>query len=70
MTSSDNLAAIQLAQEAKAMSVNPARSSALDKAEAILAAEIQCLWYEFTPFEIGCDEVGGESICGAFAVFW
>ncbi|KAH8099985.1 FabD/lysophospholipase-like protein [Cristinia sonorae] len=58
VTSSDNIVAIQLAEKEKALSVDAARTTLLDKAEATLAKEIRCLWYEFTPFEIGCDEVG------------
>lgn len=24
-----------------------------------IEADVQHLWYEFTPFEVGCDEIGG-----------
>ena len=32
----------------------------LEKKEAQLQSEAQYLWFEFTPFETGCDELGGK----------
>ena len=28
--------------------------------EQYLAQDIRWLWYEFTPYEVGCDEIGGK----------
>ena len=60
VTSSENVVALQLAQKEKALSTNAEEQAMLDRAENTLVREVRCLWYEFTPFEIGCDEVGGE----------
>ena len=33
-----------------------------------LANGSHCLWYEFTPYEIGCDELGGGCLNGVLSV--
>ena len=60
VTTFDTFAALQLAQKEKLLSVDAQKSELLDRVENTLARDIRCLWYEFTPFEIGSDEVGGE----------
>ncbi|TCD70189.1 hypothetical protein EIP91_004368 [Steccherinum ochraceum] len=58
VTSPENAAALELAQKEKSVAVDAAQSDILETVEANLASDIRCLWYEFTPFEVGCDEVG------------
>ena len=42
------------------MAVRPDRESLLEEQQVHLEEETRFLWYEFTPYEIGCDEIGGE----------
>lgn len=42
-------------------SVDPNQRYVLGEAQSRLEDETKCLWYEFTPFEVGCDEIGGTS---------
>ena len=43
------------------VAVDKEHAAILDQAKMKLEQSIRCLWYEFTPYEIGCDEVGGQS---------
>ena len=45
----------------KAVSVDKDRARSLGSEHDRLAQSIRWLWYEFTPYEVGCDEIGGES---------
>ncbi|KAI0635382.1 FabD/lysophospholipase-like protein [Trametes polyzona] len=42
----------------KALSVDEERAKSLDNEQARLEHSIRWLWYEFTPYEVGCDEIG------------
>jgi cytosolic phospholipase A2 len=59
--------AIQAMQELQAeedSGVGMNRMTILEEAKHILKeASSQYLWYEFTPYEVGCDEIGGERFC-------
>lgn len=44
----------------KALSIRNQRSRSLDSEQARLEQDIRWLWYEFTPYEVGCDEIGGR----------
>ncbi|KAI0644024.1 FabD/lysophospholipase-like protein [Trametes meyenii] len=44
--------------EEKAFSISPWRERALENKQERLEKEIRWLWYEFTPYEVGCDEIG------------
>ena len=44
--------------------VGPHGMTALEAAKNILKdASSRYLWYEFTPYEIGCDEICGLYLC-------
>lgn len=43
------------------MTISPHRESLLKQEQERLEADARFLWYEFTPYEIGCDEIGGKS---------
>ncbi|TBU41999.1 FabD/lysophospholipase-like protein [Dichomitus squalens] len=45
-------------EEARSRSVDSDRSNLLQREQESLARSIRWLWYEFTPYEIGCDEIG------------
>ncbi|KIP11177.1 hypothetical protein PHLGIDRAFT_114837 [Phlebiopsis gigantea 11061_1 CR5-6] len=46
-------------QSEKSRSVDPARADALEKAQSYVSdTASRFFWYEFTPYEIGCDEIG------------
>ena len=45
----------------KAVSVDKDRARSLGSEHDRLAQSIRWLWYEFTPYEVGCDEIGGMS---------
>ena len=45
----------------KAVSVDKDRARSLGSEHDRLAQSIRWLWYEFTPYEVGCDEIGGKS---------
>jgi hypothetical protein len=38
--------------------VDPSRYELLKKEEEELQRKTKWLWYEFTPYEVGCDELG------------
>ncbi len=44
----------------KALSIRSQRPQSLDSAQTRLERDIRWLWYEFTPYEVGCDEIGGR----------
>lgn len=44
----------------QATSVDSDRAQSLSSEHERLARSIRWLWYEFTPFEVGCDEIGGK----------
>ncbi|THH27869.1 hypothetical protein EUX98_g6326 [Antrodiella citrinella] len=50
---------MQLARtKKKTFLVDAEETDVLEEVETNLAKEIRTLWYEFTPLEIGCDEIG------------
>ena len=61
VTPPDKAEAIREVENERAVSVDRSRVRSLDQEEARLAQSIRWLWYEFTPYEVGCDEIGGES---------
>ena len=61
VTPPDKAEAIREVENERAVSVDRSRMRSLDQEEARLAQSIRWLWYEFTPYEVGCDEIGGES---------
>lgn len=42
------------------VAIDDTHAAALDQAKTQLEQSVRCLWYEFTPYEIGCDELGGQ----------
>ncbi|OJT06010.1 Cytosolic phospholipase A2 zeta [Trametes pubescens] len=42
----------------KALSIRSQRPQSLDSEQTRLERDIRWLWYEFTPYEVGCDEIG------------
>lgn len=52
------LQAIREVIQERERSVDKDRQTVLGEAQSRLEDETRCLWYEFTPFEIGCDEIG------------
>ena len=61
VTPPENAAAVLEVEDEKAMSVDRERTEILEEERRRLAQDIRWLWYEFTPYEVGCDEIGGES---------
>ncbi|THG96596.1 hypothetical protein EW026_g5257, partial [Hermanssonia centrifuga] len=50
--------AIRELQAKRITAVDEDRAVSLDQEKIRLADATRCLWYEFTPYEIGCDEIG------------
>lgn len=46
-------------KEEQAMSVNADRQRLLKEEEKEIEQLSSWLWFEFTPYEVGCDELGG-----------
>ena len=47
-------------EKEQSSSVDVTRKRRLGEEHDRLAQSIRWLWYEFTPYEVGCDELGGE----------
>ncbi|KAI0699790.1 FabD/lysophospholipase-like protein [Cerioporus squamosus] len=58
VTPPEKAEAIVEVEDEKAVSVDQDRAQSLDNERARLAQSIRWLWYEFTPYEVGCDELG------------
>ncbi|KAI0354075.1 FabD/lysophospholipase-like protein [Trametes cingulata] len=58
VTPPEKAEAIKEVADEKALSVDSDRAESLDKEQQHLEREIRWLWYEFTPYEVGCDELG------------
>lgn len=55
--------AIRDLQSEKVVEMDSKRSDILEQAQAYVSdISSRFFWYEFTPYEIGCDEIGGESV--------
>ncbi|OBZ72357.1 Cytosolic phospholipase A2 [Grifola frondosa] len=71
-TPMDKAQALRDIKAKKTRSVNSTREDALSQEQGSLEHDFRCLWYEFTPYEIGCDEIGGKNdydrtfLCGQF----
>jgi cytosolic phospholipase A2 len=48
--------------------VDASRDKAFQQQEKDVDSKAKWLWYEFTPFEVGCDELGGEMFLRPFHV--
>lgn len=48
------------AKDKERVSVDADRKEVLHQEEREIAQQIPWLWFEFTPFEVGCDELGGK----------
>lgn len=46
-------------KEKKSLIVDSDRKEVVKKEEKIMEDQSRWLWFEFTPFEVGCDELGG-----------
>ena len=44
------------------VSVDAHRRDEVLQKEQEIAQQIPWLWFEFTPFEVGCDELGGKNV--------
>ncbi|KAI0655037.1 FabD/lysophospholipase-like protein [Cubamyces menziesii] len=58
VTPPENAEEIREVVSAKALSVDDDRTRSLDDKQHRLEKNIRWLWYEFTPYEVGCDELG------------
>ncbi|KAJ8456031.1 hypothetical protein ONZ51_g12279 [Trametes cubensis] len=58
VTPPENAEEIREVVGAKALSVDDDRTRSLDDKQHRLEKNIRWLWYEFTPYEVGCDELG------------
>ncbi|CDO78125.1 hypothetical protein BN946_scf184725.g4 [Trametes cinnabarina] len=58
VTSPDKAEEIKEVADAKALTVDGDRAQSLDVKQDQLQHNIRWLWYEFTPYEVGCDELG------------
>ena len=47
------------AKKEENISINPVRRAEGKREEAKIAEQVPWLWFEFTPFEVGCDDLGG-----------
>ncbi|KAI0078788.1 FabD/lysophospholipase-like protein [Panus rudis PR-1116 ss-1] len=52
------LQAIRNVKHERERAIDQNRQEILGHAQSLLEDETRCLWYEFTPFEVGCDEIG------------
>ena len=52
--------AMQKVEKEASSAFSSRRKKALDQEHHKLAQSIRWLWYEFTPYEVGCDELGGK----------
>ncbi|KAJ3491784.1 hypothetical protein NLI96_g443 [Meripilus lineatus] len=59
VASFETLHALKTVHEKRAASISSSRDAALSQEQMQIEADVQHLWYEFTPFEVGCDEIGG-----------
>ena len=51
---------LKVAKDEERASVAPDRKLAFKRKERVIEEQSPWLWFEFTPFEVGCDEIGGE----------
>ncbi|KAH9896493.1 FabD/lysophospholipase-like protein [Cubamyces lactineus] len=58
VTPPENAEKIREVADEKAFSVDDERARSLDNKQHRLEKNIRWLWYEFTPYEVGCDELG------------
>ncbi|KAI8973120.1 FabD/lysophospholipase-like protein [Trametes punicea] len=58
VTPAEKAEEIRKVADEKALSVDRGREETLEDKQGQLQQEIRWLWYEFTPYEIGCDELG------------
>ena len=55
--------AIQELQHEKTRTLNFEEAEVLDEAQTYVSdVTSRFFWYEFTPYEIGCDEIGGGAV--------
>lgn len=56
--------AIQELQSERIVDNDPKRVDEIGRAQAYVSdISSRFFWYEFTPYEVGCDEIGGEAMC-------
>ena len=54
--------AIRELQSERMVEIDSERADALGQAQAYVSdISSRFFWYEFTPYEVGCDEIGGGS---------
>ncbi|KAI0777421.1 FabD/lysophospholipase-like protein [Trametes elegans] len=58
VTPPEKAEAIREVTDEKALSVDREREESLEDEQQRLERNIRWLWYEFTPYEVGCDEIG------------
>ncbi|KAI0746311.1 FabD/lysophospholipase-like protein [Daedaleopsis nitida] len=58
VTPPDKVEALHAVEVGQATSVDEDRASLLGSEHTQLTQSIRWLWYEFTPYEVGCDEIG------------
>ncbi|KAI0666447.1 FabD/lysophospholipase-like protein [Trametes maxima] len=58
VTPPEKAEAIKEVAEEKTFSISRRRECALANKQERLEKDIRWLWYEFTPYEVGCDEIG------------
>ncbi|OSC98862.1 FabD/lysophospholipase-like protein [Trametes coccinea BRFM310] len=58
VTSSEKAEEIKEIADEKAVTIDNNRARTLDDKQDRLQRDIRWLWYEFTPYEVGCDELG------------
>lgn len=51
--------ALRSVREQRTVSLDSSRDTALSQEQLQMEHQVRHLWYEFTPFEVGCDEIGG-----------
>ena len=56
--------AMQKVEKEASSAFSRGRKKALEQEHDKLAQSIRWLWYEFTPYEVGCDELGGKLSLG------
>ncbi|KAH9915462.1 FabD/lysophospholipase-like protein [Epithele typhae] len=58
VTPPEKAAALYEVEGKQAVTLSPRKSKALGEEHDRLAQTVRWLWYEFTPYEVGCDEIG------------
>ena len=51
---------LEEAKEQQEHSLNPLKKQLTTREEEEIAERSNWMWFEFTPYEVGCDEIGGE----------